>query len=128
MVQYSKEERIKKINAQVKKYLYKLIIQHPQVLQYPIANDCLEVFIDGPSEPHLVPKLLLQLYVRELHNSMVSTPKAGGLKEARDADNNIIISDYKLQSILPLQRKKTSARYKVMCGCECFISAKSIHS
>ena len=37
--------------------------------------------------------LLLQVSVRELHNSMVSPLEEGGLKEASDKDNNIIISD-----------------------------------
>ena len=38
-------------------------------------------------------KLLLQTYIREMHNSMVSSYNDGGLKEARDKDNNIIIGD-----------------------------------
>ena len=49
---------------------------------------------------------------------MASHPEDGGLKDTRDADNNIIISDSTLQSILPPQLKKISAWYKVMCSCE----------
>ena len=63
------------INKQVKKYIYNWIIQHPQVVQSPIANDCPKVSIDGHSEPQLVPKLLLQVCVQELHISMVVTPE-----------------------------------------------------
>ena len=63
-----------KINADVKKYIYNWILQHPQIVQSPIANDCLKVSIGGHSEPHLVPKLLLQVSVRELHNKMVIPP------------------------------------------------------
>ena len=66
--------------------------------------------------------------VRELHNSLVSDPNYGGLKDARDEDGKIIISDSTLRSLLPPQLKQMSARYKIMCGCECCISAKSIHS
>ena len=33
-----------------------------------------------------------------------------------------------MRSLLPPQLKQMSARYKIMCGCECWISAKSIHS
>ena len=58
----------------------------------------------------------------------MSDPTGGGIKDARDKDGKIIISDSKLRALLPPQLKKTSARYKIMCGCECFISAKSIHS
>ena len=66
--------------------------------------------------------------VREQHNGLVSDPNYGGLKDARDENSKIIISDYTLRSLLPPQLKQMSARYKVMCGCECCISAKSIHS
>ena len=40
-----------------------------------------------------MPNLLLQVSVRELHNGMVSSPEEGGLKGAREKDNDIIISD-----------------------------------
>ena len=93
-----------------------------------IANDLLKVFIDGHCEPQVVPKLLLQVSIRELYNRMTSTPEEGGLKEARYADNNIIMSDSILRSILSPQLNNMSARYNVVCGCEWCISAKSIHS
>ena len=66
--------------------------------------------------------------VRELHNSLLSDPNDGGLKDARYEDGKIIISDSTLRPLLPPQLKKMSARYKIMCGCEYCISAKSIHS
>ena len=52
---------------------------------------------DDQIEPQLVPKWLLHVFVRELHNSLVSDPNDGGLKDARDEKNNIIISDYTLR-------------------------------
>ena len=66
--------------------------------------------------------------VIELHDSLVGDPNDGGLKDARDENDNIIISDFTLRSLFPPQLKKMSARYKIMCGCECCISDKSIHS
>ena len=84
--------------------------------------------LDDQTEPQLVPKLLLQLSVRELHNSLVSNTNGGGIKDARDEDDNIIISDSTLRSLLSPQFKTMYACYKVMCGYECCISAKSIHS
>ena len=82
---------------------------------------------DDQTEPQLVPKLLLQLYVRELHKVLVSDTDDGGIKYARGEDDNIIISDSTLRSLFPPQLKQMSARYKVMCGCECCIYAKIIH-
>ena len=65
--------------------------------------------------------------VRELQNILVSDLNDGGIKDDNDEDDNIIISDSTFSSMLPPQFKKLSARYKVMFGCECCISAKSIH-
>ena len=79
---------------------------------------------DDQIEPQLVPKFVLQ----ELHNSLVSDPNDCGLKDARYEDDNIIVSDYTLRSLLPPQLNLFLALYKVMCGCECCIYAKSIHS
>ena len=84
--------------------------------------------LDDQTEPQLVPIFLLQVSVRELLNSLVSDPNDGGLKDARDEDGKIIISDSTLRVLLPPQLKQMCARYKIMCGCECCISAKSIHS
>ena len=58
------------------------------------------------TEPQLVPKLLLQVSVRELHNSLVSDPNDGGRKDARDENGKIIISNSKLRSLLPPQSNK----------------------
>ena len=71
---------------------------------------------------------LLQVSLRELHNSLFSDPNDGGLKQARDEKNNIIINDSTLGMMLPLQLKQISLLYKVMCGCDCYISAKIIHA
>ena len=117
-----------KITEQIKRNLYTWITRHPQVVQSPISNDCLKVELDDQTEPQLVPKLLLQVSVRELHNSLVSEPNDGGLKDARDENGKIIIRNSTLRSLLPPQLKQMSARYKIMCGCECCISAKIIHS
>ena len=75
-----KQKGNSKINDQIKKSLYSWIMNHPQVVQSPIFNYCLKINIFGHTEPQLVPKLLLQFYVREIHNSLVSDPVYRGLK------------------------------------------------
>ena len=87
-----KQKGDSKIDEQIKKSLYNWISPHPQVVQSPIGNDCLKVKIDGHTEPQLVPKLLFQVSVREIHNNLVSSTIYSGLKEARYEDDNIIIS------------------------------------
>ena len=108
--------------------MYAWITCHPQVVQSPISNDRIKVVLDDQTEPELVPKLLLQVSIRELHNRLVSDTIDSGLKDARYKDGNIIISDSTLCSLFTPQLKKMSAIYKIMCGCECCIYAKIIHS
>ena len=81
--------------------MYSWITRHNQVVQSPISNDCLKVMLDDQTEPQLVPKFLLHVSVRELHKSLVSDPIDGIIKDARDEDGNIIISDSTLRSLLP---------------------------
>ena len=65
---------------------------------------------DDQTEPQLVPKLLLRVSVREIHNILLSDPNGGGLKDYRDEYYNIIIIDSTLPSLLPPQLKQMSAR------------------
>ena len=102
--------RHKKINEQVNKYLYTCILQHTQVVQSQISNDCLKVSIGDQSEPQLVPKLLPLVSVWDLQNIIVIPPEECGVNNARDADNNTMISDYTLRSIIPPQFNKMSAQ------------------
>ena len=90
--------------------MYVWITSHPKVVQSPISNYCLKVMFDDQTEPQLVPKLLLWVSVIELHNSLVSYPNDGGLKDVRYEDDNIIISDSTLLSLFPPQIKQISAR------------------
>ena len=82
-----------KINDQIKRNMYAWITRHPHVVQSPISNYCLKVVFDDQIEPQRVPKLLLQVSVRELHNSLVSDPNDCGINYARDEDGKIMISD-----------------------------------
>ena len=68
-------------------------MHHPEVVQSPVFNDCMNVNIYCHNKLKIVPKLLLKVSVRELPNSLVSNPIYCGLKEARDVENNIIIND-----------------------------------
>ena len=94
--------------------MYEWITRHPQVVQSPIYNYCLKVMFDDLSEPQLVPKLLLHVSVRELHNILLSDPIDGGLKDDRDEYGDIVVSGSTLRSLFPPQLKQMSARYNIM--------------
>ena len=106
MIIEKKRKGNSKIDEQIQKSLYNWIIHHPQVVQLPIVNGCLKVKIDGHTEPKLVPKLLLKVSFRELHNNLVRSTIYGGIKEEIYEDDNIIIRDSTLRSLLPPQLKK----------------------
>ena len=53
-------------------------------MKSPIFNDYLKVIFGDHTEPQLVPKLLLRVFVREMNHRLVSDPNDGGLKDARD--------------------------------------------
>ena len=85
-IQWTKKIKLKghsKINEQIKRNIYSWITIHPQVVQSPISIFSLKVMFDDQTEPQLVPKLLLQVSVRELHNRLLSYPIDGSLKYAR---------------------------------------------
>ena len=53
-----------KINARIKQDLYDFITQHTHVVQTTIENYTIKVSIDSTTEKQVVPKLLLEVYVR----------------------------------------------------------------
>ena len=60
-----------------------------------------------------VPKLLLEISIRELHNNLIKSAKEGGLPEARHPKMDaMIISDLALHYVLPLKIHKLTARHK----------------
>ena len=68
-------------------------------------------------------KLLLQVSMRELQNDLLSDGSLG-LKEARDKNGKVLISDTALRCLRPPQVKPMTARHKVMFGCEIHITIK----
>ena len=67
---------------------------------------------------HRVPKLLLECYMRQLHNELIASPDDGGLLGARHAKtNDVIISDTMLRSLAPPKLSPMKNNHKMMCGC-----------
>ena len=114
-----------KNNDNIKRNIYAWITLNPQVVQ-----DCLKVMFDDQIEPQLVPKCLLQVSVRELNNSLISDPNDGGIKYARDEDDNIIVSDSTLRILFPPQLKKcqNDTRSCVVVNVEFLLKLYIFHS
>ena len=60
-----KQKGHSKVNRQIKHKIYTWITRHPQVVQSPMSSYCIKVIFDDRTEPQMVPKLLLHVYLRE---------------------------------------------------------------
>ena len=111
-----------KVNKELEEKVVSFIKNHPNVVQSPIMNDYVSVkdTVD-PSVVQKVPKLLLQVSIRELHNDLIEQ-----LPEA-SKDGIPLISDTKLREMMPPQVKKMTERYKEMCGCTDCVSIGYFH-
>ena len=76
-----------------------------------------QIYVRWSDRTSTFSKIVTSVYVRELHNILVSDPNDSGIKDSRYEDGKVIISDSTLCSLLPPQLKQMSARYKIMCGC-----------
>ena len=111
-----------KVNKELEEKVHSFIENHPNVVQSPIMNDYVSVKDKAdPSVVHKVPKLLLQITIRELHNDLIDE-----LPEA-SKDGVPLISDTKLRQMMPPQVKKMTDRYKEMCGCTDCVSVGYFH-
>ena len=59
------------------------IINNPHVIVLTIIKDCSNTNVAVKDEKKSVPKLLLKIYVRDLHNNMVWPVSQGRLSEER---------------------------------------------
>ena len=84
----------------------------------PIARDTL-LITDAESEVKWrVTKLLLECFMRKLHNELIASTDDGGLIGSIYADiNYVIISDTILCSLLPPQLIPMEYHQKIICGC-----------
>jgi hypothetical protein len=119
----------RKISPVVKQAVVNWIQSHENVVTSPIYNETILVKEPGSNEKRRVPKLLLEVPVRELHNLLVAPLDQGGLSQSRDADGKIIVSDTTLRRIIKKdlpQLRRMSLRHKQMCGCEICMSMHSM--
>jgi hypothetical protein len=116
-----------KITLEIREKLNQWILGHPRVIQSPITNDTLLIRNRETGVITRVPKLLIEISIRELHNDLIELPESGGLAEARDAEGKVIISDSMLRCLLPPQLRKMTERHKQMCGCEVCLTLIGMH-
>ena len=88
------------------------------VRESPISRDTLLITDAESGVKQRVPKLLLECYMRKLHNDIIDSPDDGGLLGDRHSNtNDVIISDTILCSLAPPQLHPKTDHHKIMCGC-----------
>ena len=109
-----------------KQNMYDWILHHWQVVQLPISNYCTKVPINGHTKNQFPQAVIESVYQRtsQQHGELT---KKGGLKEAQEKPNNIIISEYMIRHTFPPWLNNMSSHHKVMCGYYCCISSNFIY-
>ena len=80
---------------------------------------------DGTREK--IPKLLITISIRQLHNDMLESPLNGGLAGAKNVNGEVIISDTALRDNLPFNLRPIQERHKQVCGCTLFTVMEEYH-
>ena len=75
-----------------------------------------------------IPKILISISIRELHNDMLKKASDGGLEGAVDANGNAVISDTALRDNLPFNLRSLTERHKQVCGCEVCTVVNKYHN
>ena len=93
-------------------------MKNPNVSESPIDRDTLLITDAKSGVKWRVPELLMECYVRQLHNDFITSPDDGGLLGARHANtNDVIISDTMIRSLAPPQLRPMIDHHKIICGC-----------
>jgi hypothetical protein len=116
-----------KVTKEIQVSLRKWILEHPDVVESPIVNDTLRIWNPlSKKKDQIVPKQLLQISVRELHNDLLKPVEEGGFEFAYTEDGKVLISDTMLRSLLPKEMRRMTERHKQMCGCETCIIGRGL--
>ena len=106
-----------KITSELKVKLHNWILRHPHVIKSPYPQDTtLWKKQDGTVER--IPKILISISIRELHNDVLKKASDGGLEGAVDTNGNAVISDTALRDNLPFNLRALTESHKQVCGCE----------
>ena len=88
-------------------------MKNSNVRESPISYDTLIIADAESGVKRIVPKLLLECFMRELHNEPIASTNDGGLLGSRHANtNDVIISDTVIGSLAPPQLRPMTDHHK----------------
>ena len=93
-------------------------MKNSNVCESPISHDTLLITDAESRVKRRVSKLLLECFMRMLHNELIDSPDDRGLLGSIYANtNDVIISDTMISSLAPPQLHPMKYHHKMMCGC-----------
>mmetsp|Transcript_49984 Transcript_49984/g.50829 ORF Transcript_49984/g.50829 Transcript_49984/m.50829 type:complete len:132 (-) Transcript_49984:258-653(-) len=114
--QVIKRKGHKKVDPDLEKWVQQWVRNSEVCVQSPIKDDVVTIQdLSHQNNKRKIPKILLQCSVRELHNELVKEP------EVRDANGNVLVSDWKLRDLMPPEVRRPSKEHKQMCSCTTFV-------
>ena len=116
-----------KITSELKVKLHNWILRHPHVIKSPYPQDTL-LWKKQDGTVERIPKILISISIRELHNDMLKKESDGGLDGAVDTNGNAVISDTSLRDNLPFNLRALTERHKQVCGCEVCTVVNKYHN
>ena len=116
-----------KITSELKVKLHNWILRHPYVIKSPYPQDTL-LWKKQDGTVERIPKILISISIRELHNDMLKKASDGGLDGAVDTNGNAVISDTSLRDNLPFNLRALTERHKQVCGCEVCTVVNKYHN
>ena len=98
------------------------ILFHPNIKLSCVSRDVVTVLYPQSDQNEVLPKMLLEISVMDLHNDMTKQSDNGGFPSIVDSvTQKVLIIDTPLRSFIPLQVLKNNLKLRQICGYELFI-------
>ena len=111
--------RRKQVCKALRQKLVERIMKNSNLRESPISCDTLLIIDSESGVKQRVPKLLLECFMRKLHNDLIASLDDGVLLGAIHANKNyVIISDTMLHPLPPSQLRQITDHHKMICGCD----------
>ena len=108
----------KKVSKALRQKLVEWIKKNSHVSESPISRDDLLITDAASRVKRRVPKILLECFMPQLQNEIITSPYDRGVLEFKHEDTNDgIISDTMLHYLSPPQLRPMIDNQKMMCSC-----------
>ena len=95
--------------------------------RHSVYQAMLSLFLTQNQIKTIFTEIVMEIYVRDIHNDIIKPSNNGGLVGVVDnMTHKLLISDTTLRSFIPLQVRKMTPKLRQICGCALFIIPKDM--